>query len=369
MRVVNNKLIVLKMLFLMSMMASSFLFAQSAPDTSAPKPISISGFLDLYYSQNFNNPAVKANKYRNFDVTSNQFSLGLAEIVFQKPAEPIGFRIDLDFGPTTDLIHTDASGKTNEAEKHLQQAYLTTVIPVGNGLTVNAGKMVTHMGAEVIESQLNINYSRSLLFAYAIPYYHVGICASYPFATNFTATGYLYNGWNSNFDNIDNNTEKTYGLSLSWLPKDNFQIIGNWIGGAEQATTNNKKHVFDGIINYTASDKLLFTLNADYGFERQVSDDLAIWKGIAAIGKYSISDSKAIAVRAEVFSDPTGYATGAVQDLKEITVTYELKYLSNLLLRLEYRRDWSTIEIFDNADGVTDTKSQNTLLLGAVVSF
>ena len=58
-----------------------------------------------------------------------------------------------------------------------------------------------------------------------------------------------------------------------------------------------------------------------------------------------------------------------VQDLKEITVTYESKYLSNLLLRLEYRRDWSNTEVFDNADSVLDVKSQNTLLIGAVVSF
>ena len=346
----------------------SGLFAQNA-DTTVPKPVSISGFLDLYYSQNFNNPGSRANKYHNFDLTSNQFNLGLAEVVFQKPAEPIGFRIDLDFGPTTDAIHTDASGKTNEALKHIQQGYLTTVIPVGNGLTVNAGKMVTHMGAEVIESQGNINYTRSFLFAYAVPYYHVGLCASYPFATNLTVTGYLYNGWNSNFDNVDNNTEKTLGLSVSWFPKDNFQIIGNWIGGAEETTTNNKRHVFDGIINFTASDKVLFSLNADYGVERLVTNDLALWKGAALVGKYSLSDTKALALRAEVYSDPTGFTTGTIQDLKEITLTYESKYLANLLLRLEYRRDWSNNEVFDNADGVSNTKSQNTLLVGAVVSF
>ena len=36
------------------------------------------------------------------------------------------------------------------------------------------GKFVTSAGAEVIESKDNWNYSRSLLFAYAIPYWHFG---------------------------------------------------------------------------------------------------------------------------------------------------------------------------------------------------
>ena len=38
----------------------------------------------------------------------------------------------------------------------------------------DAGKFVTPIGAEVIESQDNWNYTRSILFGYAIPFYHLG---------------------------------------------------------------------------------------------------------------------------------------------------------------------------------------------------
>ncbi len=351
------------LLILMLSVASIANYAQTSAEPT-PKPVSISGFFDLYYSQNFNNPLSLTNKYHNFDVTGNQIALSLAEVVIQKPAEPVGFRLDLDFGPTTDLVHS-----SDVPLKYIQQALVTVVVPVGKGLTINAGKMVTHMGAEVIESQNNVNYTRSILFAYAIPYYHIGASASYPFADNFTATGYLYNSWNSYTGGLDNNKDKTLGLSLAWSPKSDLQIIGNWIGGAEQTTTLNKRHVFEGIINYTASDKVALSVNGDYGFERSATDDLSIWKGIATTGKYTINSSWAVSARAEIFSDLQGFATGTVQDIKEITLTGEYKYADNLLLRLEYRRDFSNVSVFESSTGLLDKLAQNTLVLGSVVSF
>ena len=338
----------------------------SADTTIKQKPISMTGFIDFYYSHNFANPADRANKYRNFDVSSKEFNLSLAELVVQRPAEPVGFRLDLDFGPTTDLVHTGDSMKINETYKYIQQAYLSVVVPIGKGLTINGGKMVTHMGAEVIESYLNINYSRSLLFAYAIPYYHVGICALYPFSEKFSVTGYIMNGWNRS---TENNTKKTFGGSVSWLPKDNLNIIGNWIGGAEETNTDNRRNVLEAIMNYTAGNNLSFVFDGVYGNERLLTNDIQIWKGTAITGKYSFSDITALALRAEVFSDPQGYMTGTAQDLKEITLTYEFKYLSNLILRLEYRRDWSTVNTFNNSDGINKIDNQNTILLGSVITF
>ncbi len=342
---------------------NSIMRAQNSKTDSSK--IIISGSADLYYSKNFAIPANRINKFRTFDISENQFNLNLAEAVIQKQASPIGFRLDLDFGPTTNLVHT-IDGIVDQSWKYLQQAIITVVLPIGKGLTVSAGKFVTHMGAEVIESQSNINYSRSLLFTHAIPYFHVGVCASYPLLNNLSFTGYLFNGWNRI---EDNNRGKTLGATLSWSPMDNLTVIQNWIGGVEGTNTNNQRHVLDTILNYTVSDNLSVSLNADYGFERLVTDELAIWKGIALYGKYNFDKTSALALRGEVYSDPSGLTTGVVQDLREITFTYEYKFLSNLLVRLEYRRDWSTASTFDNKYGVNTKKDQNTFLVSSVVSF
>ena len=55
-------------------------------------------------------------------------------------------------------------------------AYLSYQAPVGKGLEIDFGKFVTALGFEVIKTKDDLNYSRSLLFTMAIPFYHMG-CA------------------------------------------------------------------------------------------------------------------------------------------------------------------------------------------------
>jgi hypothetical protein len=349
------------------LLISSFVWGQSKDSATVNNPLSISGMVDIYFSKNFNNPVSHINGYRNFDVTENQFDINLAKVTFQKTASPVGFRIDLAAGHSMDIVNSDASLGAEKSLKNIEQAYLTAVIPVGNGLTINAGKMSTHMGAEVIESAGNINYSRSLLFAYAVPYFHLGAMASYPFSSQFSATIYVYNGWNNI---IDNNTDKTLGAEFTWNPSPVFTFIQNWIGGPEEPNSTRKRHVFDSIINYQPADALLFNFNFDYGQEAMEPSGYSIWRGAALIGKYSIGQNSAFAVRGEIYDDANGFTTGLTQTLKEITLTYEYKFANSLITRLEYRRDWSDSPTsFEDSNGNLTKDNQNTILIGTIYTF
>jgi hypothetical protein len=346
---------------------SSGILAQTKDTTAPPaNPLTITGLVDVNYNYNFNSPLSRTNGYRNFDVLENQFNLNEARITFQKNAAPVGFRVDLAFGQTMDLDNSDAYLGTEKSLKNVEQAFLTAVVPIGNGLTVNAGKMVTHMGGEVIETLGNINYSRSYLFALAIPYGHLGMCASYPFSSQFSATVYLYNGWNIV---QENNTDKTFGAEITWAPSSAFTFIQNYIGGAEEANSTNKRHVFDSIINLQATDALFLTLNADYGQESHTTTGFAVWKGVALTGKYNVSDVSTIAARGEYYYDQSGFTTGLLQTLKEVTLTYECKFSGSLVTRLEYRYDFSDVSAFEDDMGNLSKNNQSTLLIGSVYSF
>lgn len=329
-------------------------------------PLSISGMVDVNFSKNFNNPASHINDYRNFDIYENQFNLNFAKLVLQKSASPVGFRIDLGFGQTMDIVNSDASLGGEKSLRNVEDAYLTAVVPWGNGLTINAGKLVTHMGGEVIETSGNINYSRSILFAYAIPFYHLGISVNYPFSDEFNATLYLYNGWNNI---VDNNKGKTLGAEISWSPTPSFTFIENWIGGPEETNSTKKRNVFDTIINYQAADALFFTINADYGEEALAPNGTAVWKGAAITGKYSIDKKSYLGLRAEVYNDQNGFTTGLIQDLKEITITYQYSFTDDLFTRIEFRRDWSNLSAFEDNTGNLAKNNQNTILIGSVYSF
>ena len=50
-------------------------------------PTTLSGFVDVYYGQNFNNPASQTNSLRFFDGATNQFGLNLVELVVDKTPE------------------------------------------------------------------------------------------------------------------------------------------------------------------------------------------------------------------------------------------------------------------------------------------
>jgi hypothetical protein len=357
------------LLVISALFAVQFAAGQSKDSSQA---VSVSGFVDAYYSRNFASPASRTNKLRNFDIPENQINLSLAEIVLQKKAQPIGFRMDVDFGTANDVVQGIAPYGTTPYSTltNIQQAYLTGVIPWGNGITADVGKFVTHMGYEVIESKDNWNYSRSLLFAWAIPYYHTGLRLTYPFADNFTVALHVVNGWNSV---IDNNAEKSLGLAVSYSPTGSTGFILNVMDGFEQPTGVDvgKKKVFDLIVTQQVSEAFALSLNADYGDETLISR-LYTWKGAAVYGRYAFTPKSAFALRAEIFDDPGGYATGLgvpQLDVKEVTATYEYKFADALLVRGEARYDFANSPIFDKAANVNTENGQMTILVGIVAMF
>jgi hypothetical protein len=368
MNYLNNTLVKsISIIVLTLLSGSALLIAQTKDTTAQGNPISVTGMVDVNFNENLNNPLSRMNGYRAFDVNENQFNLNEARLTFQKAASPVGFRVDLAYGQTMDVVNSDANLGADKSLKNVEQAYLTAIIPVGSGITVNAGKMLTHMGGEVIESAADINYSRSFLFTYAIPYWHVGASAGYTFCPQFSAVLYVYNGWNNV---IDNNSDKTLGAEITWTPSPVFSFIENFIGGAEEPNANNKRYVYDSIFNLQAADALFVTLNADYGQEANSPVGFAVWKGAALTGKYTFSSVSAIAARGEYYYDQNGFTTLTPQALKEITLTYEYKFGGSLITRLEYRGDWSNVNnTFEDISGSLTKSYQNTILIGSVYSF
>jgi hypothetical protein len=342
--------------FLIGSLKPSLAFSQ---ETSANSPITYSGFFDAYYIKNIAVPVTLANKIRVFDPSDNEFNLALGEIDILKKAEPVGFRIDIGTGRVAALSLTGL----------IQQAFVTVVVPVGGGLTIDVGQFVTHMGYEVIESKDNWNYSRSILFGWAIPFYHTGARISYPVLSNLTATVSVLNGWNST---TDNNKNKTLGFMFNYamLPSTNITLCG--ISGVEQSepSISGKRNVFNLIVTHSLTDDLSLAIDADYGEER-IPAGLATWKGGAVYAKYSIDTKSDAAVRFEIYNDAGNSAptsTGSPQKLTEVTATYEYRPVENLIVRGEIRNDMSDINYFDNTKA-SNSKSQLTFLVGAIVTF
>ncbi len=328
----------------------------------------LNGFVSTSYSYNFNNPISHQNQFRVFDFTDNSFKIDVAELVFQKPVTKTGdagFRIDLTSGSSIPQVVTSTG---NYSDIDIHQVYLSYIAKIGNGLKIDAGKFITHLGYEVIEGYdgYNDNVSRSFLFGYAIPYTHTGVKISYPFSKQINAMLLVTNGWDNS---IDNNKSKSIGAQLSYMPTDQITFIGNFLGGPEQDNNNSRnRFVFDftGLIKLT--DWISIGGYGVYGMEQRTAANGADakWYGTAGYLRLYLTDDFSFAVRGESFNDWSGTRTRLPQRLDEITITPEYKINKNVIVRGDLRYDQSDLRVFQKENQFTNqqlTVSLNMLFI------
>jgi len=344
--------------------------ADAAPaPTPAPSPwtkhgVDIYVLGDIYGDLNFNHPANGFNNLYNFDDRANQAHLNFTKLSLEKASGVFGFRVDVGYGRTIDVISATDQGP--EGMKYVEQAYAEFRPPKAHGIEIDFGKFVTSAGAEVIESNSNWNYSRSLLFAWAIPYYHFGARATVPVNKYFTTGIQLVNGWNSVGDN---NKFETVGIMANFTGKKMVWNNTYYTGPQQEGLIEAYRQVYDTNVVLTPTGKSQVYLNFDLGGDRQHLGPLQKWTGVALAGRYQLTNRFAVAPRVEWFDDIDGFSTGVAQSVKEGTITGEMKLHEGLLARLEYRHDRSDKPYFDRGAGVMVAKDQSTLALGLIAFF
>ena len=331
----------------------------------------ISGFIDGYYSGNFNRPTppgyAQVNQLYNFNDKTDQFNLSAAKLTLNHDPDPVGAHVDFIYGRTNHFVN---GGNADQLD-YIEQAFLSLKPPKAKGFELDFGKFVTSAGAEVIEAKDNWNYSRSLLFTLAIPYYHFGARASMPVTKTDTLGVQVVNGWN----NVSKtNGGVTIGVTNA-LVKPKYSWFLNYYGGPENAnTTNGFRNLIDTTLLLTPSGKFNAYLNYDYGQNRDASGSygdgaLLHWQGLAVAARGQVSSKSALAGRFEYFKDYNGWATYYPQNLKEFTATYEYKWLAGLLTRVEYRGDFSNVNYFTKDDNWGAKKNQQTLTVAFIAFF
>lgn len=358
----------------------------------------INATIDGYYGYNFNRPVGRINLLRAYDVQSNSFTLSQASIVIERAPDVeagrrFGGRLDLMFGQATETgSGTPGNEQRPQVYRHIWQAYGSYVMPIGKGLTMDFGRFASSLGLEGNYAKDQINYSRSYLFNF-LPYYHLGFRNSYAFNDKFSVTHYLVNGIGQS---EDFNDFKSQALLLNIKPTRSISWNVDYYTGIEgrdvnptlnpgfaplptqpglstdliQPVPRGRTHIVDTYTTWNATEKLTLAGQFDYVINRvQPSSAPSRVTGGAAYARYQFTPEFALAGRAEYLSDRGGLFSGVTQALKETTLTAEYKFDEGLLMRAEWRRDFSNQPFF-----LTDTpgvlkKEQNTLTLGMVWWF
>ena len=308
--------------------------------------LKISGAVDVTYTHNFNNPQDNINQLRIFDTQANSFVPQVAQIMLEREAtagsalDRVGFRARLNFGAQSRFsrARTNFQPGTENDELDIHELYGEYLAPIGNGLKIQAGKINTLIGYEVINSWENPNISRSFTFGLSQAFTETGIRFTYPVASWATVAMGLINGW----DNIeDNNRSKTFTWNVALTPHEMFGITFYGSYGKEQSNGNAafgnaatgacvpgpgvigcdpsaSRTVVGSIITFkpTQSDTLI--LEPYYGNEAYASgfspNGNARWNAILAYYTHDFNDQEkphafSFRARGEIFEDAGGART------------------------------------------------------------
>jgi len=338
------------------------------------------------------------NELRYYDYHEG-YTFNVAEFSIKKdPSEkyPFGYGLVVTAGIDSQKNHsfgifrdeTDAFPFRNTEKFDLEEAYVSGLVPLGSGLTLKAGKFVTLLGYEVIESPNNLNFSRGYLFGLAIPLTHTGGLASYTFTDRFNMTAGVVLGWD---DAKNVNDGLSYTGQFAFTPVKDLTANLNWIVGPEQIDPRNiddnvtrdarnyvnshLRYVLDFVFNYTGFKNWTLGLNVDYGHEqsepfirslntRKNTD--ATWWGWAGYVAYDWTESLRTAVRQEFFRDAAGARSGSGigTDLWSTTATIQYKIWKGLVGRVEYRHDASDERVFRVRYSRPDITAQGLLPRG-----
>ncbi|MCG3776610.1 MAG: hypothetical protein JW395_3469 [Nitrospira sp.] len=233
----------LGMCAMVSLLGGNAALAADADTTWKELGFKFSGAAEASYTQNFNNPNTNLNQLRIFDSQANSFVPQVAQFMVERPAvagsaaDRIGFRARVNFGAQSrySRARTNYQPGADSTELDIHELYAEYIVPIGNGLKIQAGKINTLIGLEVINSWENPNFSRSFTFGLAQAFTETGIRFTYPFTSWATAAVGLVNGW----DNIeDNNRGKTVTWNLALTPHEKFGVSFYGSYGSEQSNGN-----------------------------------------------------------------------------------------------------------------------------------
>jgi hypothetical protein len=411
-------------------------YVEEAPAAAAwYDAIELGAFVDAYFSVNYNmpKPQLSDGELRAFDA-ANGLSLAWAGIDASYPADPVGATVSLRFGPSAVRLASGCLGEgglggtpfagaaavcdDSYGVGFVEQAFVSWK-PGGaaSALRLDFGKFNTIFGAEVAESQNNLNYTRGFLYWLAQPAFHTGLRLSADLADAFSLNALAVNGINNT---IDNNAGKTFGVQgvirvprgadadllsvaagyLIGPERDDYQTIicgpdeafdagsptgcvsepgsagGQGTVDRASANTEGLRHLVDVVVTLDPIDKLHLVLNGDFGVENlrrslnSAEFQAVQWWGVMAGARLGVSDAFGVGARGEYLHDDDGHVTGNpghTIDLVSATLTLDYSPLQALLIRLDNRLDWSSKEIFPKA--VRDlTGYQFTTTLGVVAT-
>jgi len=332
-------------------------------ETEKKPVLFITGSADVYYRYDFGK--TKSNNLTSFTNSHNSFALGMASVKFEHKGEKVGAVLDLGFGTRA----TEFSYNETGIMQAVKQLYVT--YSPADWIKFSAGTWATHVGYELVDPQLNRNYSMSYMFTNG-PFTHTGLKADITKGKSGFMVG-VSNATDYRIPPDGQINKKFFIAQYSLAVNDNVKLYLNYAGGKSPDTS--KVNQFDLVATSKCSDKFNVGFNATVNntkmWNGSKNEDGKSWWGSALYLNYDPQSWLGLTLRGEYFNDDNQLKMFGIApkggSIFASTVSANFKS-GGFTFIPEFRVDNASQPIFvDKTGGVK--KSFGSFLLAAVYTF
>lgn len=346
---------------------------------SALSEITLNGFVQSSYFYNTREPADKASDGYLWNTTHNSFSINKVKLTLaSKPVErsgdkwDAGFRASMIWGEDAPVVNT---GSPRAGLEDLREAYAELNVPIGSGLNVKAGQLISLLNFESGDGgAANPNFSQGYQWFFTGNGPSAGVQVGYTFTDWLEVKARVQNGMYAGA--VDNNEGKTGMGTIAIKPdaKTWINLIG--FGGDESDTLSVKGGSL--LAGRQFGDKLNTGLEFDYfNFDPEVGKSADLWS-IGGWVWYDFTAKCGVALRAEYLDDQDGGGLKGIAlpgrpgsailspdpngDIASVALTLNFRPAPNIRIQPEIRYDHTSYK--GGFDG-----SKDRFIIGAGVSY
>lgn len=259
-----------------------------------------------------------------------------------------GFHADYIWGETAEQQSLSVSSRDGGRDSGLlYTGYVSYLAPIGNGVRFDVGKLATGLGAEVLQTNVNLNVTEGVVFQKLQPFTYTGVVTTTQLTDSVgLVLGVVNEVYRDNNFSVDRDKA---GIAQLKFAGDGWGLnVGAVVGQdpisvrCDSTEDDCNTSVFDVTATFAPTDNITGWVNFDWvrTFGKDVSEGDKF--GIATAARVGITDDTGIGARFEYLTQQKStLALGAGEDQEYITATGTIDHAltEGLKVRAELRYD------------------------------
>jgi Putative beta-barrel porin-2, OmpL-like. bbp2 len=269
--------------------------------------VTLSGFVQASYFYNSTEPSDRVGNGYLWNTTHNSFSLNKVKVTLASPPAErsgegwdAGYRVSLIWGEDSPVLNT---GSPLAGFEGLREAYVELNVPLGTGLNVKAGQLISLLNWESGDGgAANPNFSQGYQWFFTGNGPAAGLQFGYTFTDWLDVKLRVQNGMYAG--PIDSNNGKTVMGSIGLKPAKDLWVNLLGFGGEETKTLDVKGGSV--LAGYDVSQQFHLGFEFDYfNFDPAVGTSADLWS-VGGWAWYDFTPKIGLALRAEYLDDKDG---------------------------------------------------------------